>query len=225
MIQITDGRLTEKILGPNLSAGHQLQAVIPHGTWQACRLLTGSRFALMGCTVSPGFEFADYESPDPEQLIAAHPDLHFKRIGGGLVAQDRDATAAGEVEGGRVVTKRAPTDAERAALGLAWRVCKHVKSNAIVFAKEGRTVGIGAGQMSRVLAVEIAAQKAGAEAKGAVMASDAFFPFPDGVEAAARAGVTAVAQPGGSKRDDEVIAACDAAGLAMVFTGVRHFRH
>lgn len=153
------------------------------------------------------------------------PMLTYKRVSGGLVVQDRDASAKGEVTQGRVVTQRRPTDEEMRGLELAWRVCKHVKSNAIVFAKGDVTVGVGAGQMSRVVAVELAAQKAGDAAKGAVMASDAFFPFPDGVEAAAKAGITAVAQPGGSKKDDDVIAACDRAGLAMIFTGVRHFRH
>lgn len=153
------------------------------------------------------------------------PMLTYKRVSGGLVVQDRDASAKGEVAQGRVVTQRRPTEEEMRGLELAWRVCKHVKSNAIVFAKGDVTVGVGAGQMSRVVAVELAAQKAGAAAKGAVMASDAFFPFPDGVEAAAKAGITAVAQPGGSKKDDDVIAACDRAGLAMIFTGVRHFRH
>jgi phosphoribosylaminoimidazolecarboxamide formyltransferase / IMP cyclohydrolase len=154
-----------------------------------------------------------------------HTMLHMKRIGGGLVVQDRDATGPGEVTSGKVVTKRGPTDDEIRALAFAWNVCKHVKSNAIVFAKDDVTVGVGAGQMSRVISVEIAANKAGDASKGAVMASDAFFPFPDGVEAAAKAGIVAVAQPGGSKRDDEVIAAADAAGMAMVFTGARHFRH
>ena len=158
-------------------------------------------------------------------LAADHAELVWKRVGGGLVVQDRDASGGGEVREARVVSARAPTDEEREALDLAWRVSKHVKSNAIVFAKPGRTVGIGAGQMSRVVSVEIAAQKAGPEAKGAVMASDAFFPFPDGIEAAAKAGITAVVQPGGSKKDDEVIAAADAAGMAMILTGVRHFRH
>lgn len=153
------------------------------------------------------------------------PMLTYKRVSGGLVVQDRDASAHDEVARGRVVTKRRPTDDELRGLDLAWRVCKHVKSNAIVLAQGDATVGIGAGQMSRVVAVELAAQKAGDAAKGAVMASDAFFPFPDGVEAAAAAGVTAVVQPGGSKKDEDVIAACDRAGLAMVFTGVRHFRH
>jgi phosphoribosylaminoimidazolecarboxamide formyltransferase / IMP cyclohydrolase len=158
-------------------------------------------------------------------LGADHPMLHMKRVGGGLVVQARDATGPGEVTGATVATKRAPTDAELRDLEFAWRVCKHVKSNAIVFAKDHVTVGVGAGQMSRVISVQIAADKAGAASKGSVMASDAFFPFPDGVEAAARAGIVAVAQPGGSKRDDEVIAAADAAGMAMVFTGKRHFRH
>jgi len=158
-------------------------------------------------------------------LPASHAGLTFKRVGGGLVVQDRDATAACEVRTGRVVTRRAPADAEVRGLELAWRVCKHVKSNAIVFALEDRTVGIGAGQMSRVVSVQLAAQKAGDLARGAVMASDAFFPFPDGVEAAAAAGITAVAQPGGSKKDADVIAAADAAGMAMVLTGHRHFRH
>jgi phosphoribosylaminoimidazolecarboxamide formyltransferase/IMP cyclohydrolase len=134
-----------------------------------------------------------------------------------------------------VVTKRAPSAAERADLIFAFRVAKHVKSNAIVYAKAGATVGIGAGQMSRVDSARIAAIKAADAAtaagldapltKGSVVASDAFFPFADGLLAAAEAGATAVIQPGGSLRDDAVIAAADEAGLAMVFTGIRHFRH
>ncbi len=160
-----------------------------------------------------------------EWLSADYEALQFKRVGGGLVVQDRDATGPSEVRAGKVVTQRAPSDEEFQALDFAWRVCKHVKSNAIVFARPDRTVGVGAGQMARVTAVGIAAQKAGELARGAVMASDAFVPFPDGIEAAARAGITAVGQPGGSKGDDAVIAAADTAGLAMVFTGVRHFRH
>jgi phosphoribosylaminoimidazolecarboxamide formyltransferase/IMP cyclohydrolase len=153
------------------------------------------------------------------------PGLTYKRISGGIVVQQRDATAPGEVRNGKVVTSRSPSDQEMRGLELAWKVCKHVKSNAIVLALQDRTVGVGAGQMSRVVSVKIAAEKAGDRARGSVMASDAFFPFADGVEAAVEAGVTAIAQPGGSKRDDEVIAAADAAGLAMVFTGARHFRH
>ncbi|WP_437802431.1 bifunctional phosphoribosylaminoimidazolecarboxamide formyltransferase/IMP cyclohydrolase [Sorangium sp. So ce693] len=158
-------------------------------------------------------------------LPADHRELTFKRVGGGLVVQERDASAAGEVRGGRVVTKRAPTEQEIEALDLGWRVCKHVKSNAIVLAIPGRTVGIGAGQMSRVESVRIACSKAGERARGSVLASDAFFPFPDNVVLAAEHGITAIAQPGGSVKDAEVIAAADAAGIAMVFTGARHFRH
>jgi phosphoribosylaminoimidazolecarboxamide formyltransferase/IMP cyclohydrolase len=153
------------------------------------------------------------------------PALEYKRVSGGVVAQMRDATGAGEVKNGKVATKRAPTDAELEALDFAWCVAKHVKSNAIVLAKGTRTVGVGAGQMSRVVSVQIACEKAGAEAAGSVLASDAFFPFPDGVEAAVAKGVTAIAQPGGSVKDADVIAAADRAGVAMVLTGVRHFRH
>jgi len=143
--------------------------------------------------------------------------------------QDRDATAGGEVTRGKVASKRAPTPEELRGLEFAWRVAKHVKSNAIVLARAGDagavTVGVGAGQMSRVVSVQIACDKAGEAARGSVLASDAFFPFADGVEVAARAGVTAVAHPGGSVRDAEIVAATDAAGMAMVLTGVRHFRH
>jgi phosphoribosylaminoimidazolecarboxamide formyltransferase / IMP cyclohydrolase len=158
-------------------------------------------------------------------LAADHAAIDVKRVGGGLVAQTRDATAAGEVTNGKVVSKRAPTPEELTSLEFAWRVCKHVKSNAIVLAQGERTVGIGAGQMSRVVSVQIACEKAGALAKGSVLASDAFFPFPDGLEAAAKAGITAAAQPGGSVKDPDVIAAADAHGIALVTTGVRHFRH
>jgi phosphoribosylaminoimidazolecarboxamide formyltransferase/IMP cyclohydrolase len=158
-------------------------------------------------------------------LDAGHKALTYKRVGGGIVVQDRDATAAGEVAGGNVVTKRGATPEELRGLELAWRVCKHVKSNAIVLARGDVTVGVGAGQMSRVVSVQIACEKAGDKARGSVLASDAFFPFPDGVETAARAGVSAVAQPGGSKNDADVISAADAAGMSMIFTGVRHFRH
>jgi phosphoribosylaminoimidazolecarboxamide formyltransferase / IMP cyclohydrolase len=166
-----------------------------------------------------------------EWLGASHTARQFKRVGGGFVVQDRDRTGPGEVVEGRVVTRRPPTQAELSSLTFAWAVCKHVKSNAIVLATPGRspgvyeTIGIGGGQTARVTAVQVACEKAGDRAKGAVLASDAFFPFPDGVQAAARAGVAAIAQPGGSKKDDDVIAAADEAGVAMIFTGVRHFRH
>lgn len=158
-------------------------------------------------------------------LAADFKELHWKRVGGGLVVQGRDSVAAAEVKAAKVASKRAPTADELIGLDFAWRVCKHVKSNAIVLAKGQRTVGVGAGQMSRVISVDIAVSKAGAEAKGTVLASDAFFPFPDGVEAAVKAGVTAIIQPGGSVKDPEVIAVADANNIAMLFTNVRHFRH
>ena len=125
----------------------------------------------------------------------------------------------------KVVSKRQPTEEELTDLRFAWRACKHVKSNAIVLAQGTRVLGVGAGQMSRVDSVGLAVAKAGAAADGAVLASDAFFPFPDGVVRALDAGVAAILQPGGSLRDGEVIAACDERGVPMVFTGVRHFRH
>ncbi|HTO99198.1 MAG TPA: bifunctional phosphoribosylaminoimidazolecarboxamide formyltransferase/IMP cyclohydrolase [Myxococcales bacterium] len=147
-----------------------------------------------------------------------------RSLPGGLLVQSRDLADA-DPRGWQQVSRRAPTPDELEALSFGWSVVKHVKSNAIVFARREVTVGIGMGQTNRVDSVRIAAQRAGEKARGAVMASDAFFPFPDGVEEGARAGITAIAQPGGSVRDDEVIAAADRLGLAMVFTGVRHFRH
>ncbi|MYD86146.1 MAG: bifunctional phosphoribosylaminoimidazolecarboxamide formyltransferase/IMP cyclohydrolase, partial [Acidobacteria bacterium] len=125
----------------------------------------------------------------------------------------------------RVVTKRAPTDEEWAALRFAWRVCAHVKSNTVIFSRADRLAAVGAGQMSRVDAVNVAVMKAGGSLAGTVAASDAFFPFRDGLDAIASAGATAVVQPGGSKRDDEVIAAADDHGMVMVLAGRRHFRH
>jgi phosphoribosylaminoimidazolecarboxamide formyltransferase/IMP cyclohydrolase len=153
--------------------------------------------------------------------------LDYKRVNGGLLVQDRDngMISADEL---KVVTKRAPTEAELHDLIFAWKVAKFVKSNAIVYAKNRQTVGVGAGQMSRVNSARIAAIKAehaGLVVEGAVMASDAFFPFRDGIDNAAANGIKAIIQPGGSIRDEEVIAAADAAGIAMVFTGMRHFRH
>ncbi len=167
--------------------------------------------------------------PDPVAAAVA-----YKQVAGGFLVQDRDAgrITAGDL---KVVTKHKPTEAEIADMLFAWRVAKHVKSNAIVYVKDGATVGIGAGQMSRIDSTRIAARKSQDMAEalgraqpltvGSVVASDAFFPFADGLIAAAEAGATAIIQPGGSMRDDEVIAAADAAGLAMVFTGQRHFRH
>ncbi|HST52971.1 MAG TPA: bifunctional phosphoribosylaminoimidazolecarboxamide formyltransferase/IMP cyclohydrolase [Pyrinomonadaceae bacterium] len=150
--------------------------------------------------------------------------LDFKRITGGMLVQTRD-THRLKREDLKVVTRRAPTDEETEALMFAWTVCKHTKSNAIVYARAGQTVGVGAGQMSRVDSVRIGAMRAQLPVEGSVLASDAFFPFRDGLDEAARHGITAVIQPGGSVRDAEVITAADEHNLAMVFTGVRHFRH
>jgi phosphoribosylaminoimidazolecarboxamide formyltransferase / IMP cyclohydrolase len=144
---------------------------------------------------------------------------------GGVLVQDRDRDVE-EWEGMQVATERRPTDEERAQLLFAWRVCKHVRSNAIVLAHDLATAGIGAGQMSRVDSVRLAVQKStSASLAGAAMASDAFFPFPDGPQLAIDAGITAIIQPGGSRNDPAVVAAADAAGVAMVLTGRRHFRH
>ncbi|MCG7599125.1 bifunctional phosphoribosylaminoimidazolecarboxamide formyltransferase/IMP cyclohydrolase [Halomonas sp. McH1-25] len=151
----------------------------------------------------------------------------FKRVTGGLLVQDRDLGMVGRDEL-QVVTERAPSEQEMHDLAFAWKVAKYVKSNAIVYAKHGQTIGVGAGQMSRVYSARIAGIKAadeGLEVPGSVMASDAFFPFRDGIDAAAAAGITAVIQPGGSMRDQEVIDAANEAGIAMVFTGMRHFKH
>ncbi len=148
----------------------------------------------------------------------------FRSVAGGFLAQTRDDGRIG-ADALRVATRRAPTERETRDLLFAFRVCKHVKSNAIVYARDLATTGIGAGQMSRVDSARIAAWKGAALVQGSVVASDAFFPFADGLEAAIAAGATAVIQPGGSMRDNEVIAAADAAGIAMVLTGMRHFRH
>ncbi len=150
--------------------------------------------------------------------------LEMRAIAGGVLVQQRDAGDPDSADW-RVVTQRQPSEAEMATLKFAWLACQHVKSNAIVFAAGTATTGIGGGLPSRVDAVKLAATKAGDQATGGTMASDAFFPFPDGIEAAAEAGITAVVQPGGSVKDEVVIEAADRLGLAMVFTGVRHFRH
>ena len=148
----------------------------------------------------------------------------LKRVVGGVLVQQRDLQLFGP-DGLKVVTQRKPTDKEMADLEFAWRICKHLKSNAVCFAKDGCLVGAGAGQMKRVDSSRIAAMIAGDRAKGSVVASDAFFPFADAVEEAVAAGATAIIQPGGSRGDAEVIAAADTAGMAMVFTGMRHFKH
>ena len=158
------------------------------------------------------------------EVHAAPAKPVVKHVSGGLLVQDADNARMNESEL-KVVTKRAPTAEELSSLLFAWRVCKHVKSNAIVYARDGQTIGVGAGQMSRVDAAKFGAMKAILPLNGCVAASDAFFPFPDGLEAVAAAGATAVIQPGGSVKDPDVIAAADRLGMAMVFTGFRHFRH
>ncbi|MGH8569224.1 MAG: bifunctional phosphoribosylaminoimidazolecarboxamide formyltransferase/IMP cyclohydrolase, partial [Gammaproteobacteria bacterium] len=170
---------------------------------------------------------------DVRVLTVAQPEARarkafdYKRVQGGLLVQERDEATV-EFAGMKVVTQRGPTEAESADLLFAWRVVKFVKSNAIVYAKAGQTVGIGAGQMSRVYSARLGVMKAtdaGFDLRASVMASDAFFPFRDSIDAAAAVGVTAVIQPGGSIRDTEVIGAADEHGMVMVFTGIRHFRH
>jgi phosphoribosylaminoimidazolecarboxamide formyltransferase/IMP cyclohydrolase len=184
------------------------------------------------CVAAPGYEAAALEHLAGKknlrlmEMPAGNDEgaLELKRISGGVLVQDPDLRRLAQSDL-KVVTKRAPSDEELLGLLFAWKVCKHVKSNAIVFARPGQAVGIGAGQMSRVDSVKIAVMKAQQPLAGTVVASDAFFPFPDGLEEAAKAGATAVIQPGGSVRDADVIAAADRTGMAMVFCGVRHFRH
>lgn len=168
----------------------------------------------------PSVRLLQVPGPDPG------PGWQLRQIDGGLLVQEADRPGAGDDPAGwRVVTVRRPTSRELADLAFAWRVARHVRSNAVVLAREEATVGIGQGQPNRVDAARLAISRAGGRARGAVMASDGFFPFPDAVEEAVRAGITAIVQPGGSVRDGESIAACDRAGLAMMFTGVRHFLH
>jgi phosphoribosylaminoimidazolecarboxamide formyltransferase/IMP cyclohydrolase len=159
-------------------------------------------------------EFSDADRGAPQ----------YRQVSGGMLVQDHDNLAQSDVAW-KIVTSRQPTEQELADLRFAWAVCRHVKSNAIVFAKDGVLLGAGAGQMSRLDSSMIAAYKAGDRSQGGVVASDAFFPFRDGIDAAAKAGIKAAIQPGGSKNDDEVIAACNEHGIAMIFTGMRHFRH
>jgi len=158
-------------------------------------------------------------------VAGAAEGMDLKKIVGGLIYQDRDFGRISDIRTLTVATSRKPTDDEYEALAFAWKVCKHVKSNAIIFTAKDRTLGIGAGQMSRLDSVRIAVMKAQFPLKGTVLASDAFFPFRDGLDEAARAGVTAVIQPGGSVKDEAVIAAANEHGIAMVMTGMRHFRH
>jgi phosphoribosylaminoimidazolecarboxamide formyltransferase/IMP cyclohydrolase len=189
---------------------------------------------LIAPALGPGAEAALAEKPNVRVLLTGPLSvadgagrLEYRSVHGGMLVQQADTAVLGDAALRRV-TRREPTATERRDLAFAWRVCQFVKSNAIVFAREEATVGVGAGQMSRVYSSRIAAIKAadaGLEVRGAVMASDAFFPFRDGIDVAAEQGIRAVIQPGGSRKDDEVIAAADEHGIAMLFTGVRHFRH
>ena len=160
----------------------------------------------------------------PATLREVRDELEVRRVRGGLIVQAPDAGPL-SLDDAQIVTDRAPTVAERSALTLAWRMCRHVKSNAIVFADERRLIAVGAGQMSRVDAAKLAVDRAVLALAGSVAASDAFFPFRDGLDTVGAAGATAVVQPGGSVNDAEVIAAANERGMAMLFTGQRHFRH
>ncbi len=209
---------------------------------EATALLITEPGRFIECAIAPGFSDAAFHllttrptwkknvrllrtGPLSRPDAAARP-MTIREVDGGLLVQDRDLNnAVTDFQDARVVTRRPPNNGERADLRFAWLVCKHVKSNAIVLAKGGMVVGVGAGQMSRVDSVHLAERKSGERCKGSVLASDAFFPFRDNVDEAARAGVAAIVQPGGSMRDADSIAACDEHNMAMVFTGVRHFRH
>jgi phosphoribosylaminoimidazolecarboxamide formyltransferase/IMP cyclohydrolase len=202
----------------------------------ATRITEPNRF--IECVIAPGYSARALEIlttrptwKNSVRLLKTGPladdparSLDYRRVDGGLLVQTRDA-AADEFAAVKTVTKRAPTDAELADLRFAWAVAKHVKSNAIVLARGGMVLGVGAGQMSRVDSTHMAVRKAGDRVRGSVLASDAFFPFADNVELAAEAGVTAIVQPGGSKNDADAVAVADAAGATMLLTGVRHFRH
>jgi phosphoribosylaminoimidazolecarboxamide formyltransferase/IMP cyclohydrolase len=198
------GRFIEAIVAPDFEPD-ALKLLTTKPTWK-----NSVRLLALGSPIGP-------DSPPPT-------GYDLRRVEGGLLVQDWD-TMEPDPASGTVASKRPPTDDERASLGFAWRVCQAVKSNAIVLVHGQQLVGVGAGQMSRLDSVRIAVAKAGEKAKGAVLASDAFFPFRDGPDVAAAAGVIALIQPGGSKRDDETVLACDEHGLAMILTGRRHFRH
>ncbi|CAN5426591.1 bifunctional phosphoribosylaminoimidazolecarboxamide formyltransferase/IMP cyclohydrolase [soil metagenome] len=198
----------------------------------ATALMTGERF--VECVIAPEYDAAALEALKGWKKnvrlmrtgpLDGGPQGHdYRRVDGGLLVQSRDVNPI-DASTWKCVTKTAPTKEQLASLAFAWTVGKHVKSNAILLAKGTHIVGVGAGQMSRIDSTQIAIKKAGDKAKGSVLASDAFFPFADNVQAAAAAGIVAIAQPGGSTRDQESIDACNAAGIAMVFTGTRHFRH
>jgi phosphoribosylaminoimidazolecarboxamide formyltransferase/IMP cyclohydrolase len=194
------GRFVEAIVAPEFSS-EAIEVLTTKPKWKAnVRLLAVGK-------IDPG-----------------HGSMELRQISGGILCQSAD-DLPDEESSWEVVTATRPTEAQMIDLRFAWAVCRHVKSNAIMIAKDQTVVGVGAGQMSRVDSVEIAIHKAGARAAGGGLASDAFFPFPDSIERAATSGVSGIIQPGGSRGDAEVIAACNQYGLAMVFTGRRHFRH
>ena len=198
------GRFLEAILAPGFE-DDALEWLRTKPSWR-----NSVRLVDLGAPIGPG-------APAPS-------GLDFRRIEGGLLVQNWDEIEP-DPAAGQVATRRSPTEAELRDLAFAWRVCASVKSNAIVLAKDGQLVGVGAGQMSRLDSVRIAVEKAGPRAAGSVLASDAFFPFRDGPDLAAAAGVTAIIQPGGSRRDDDTTSACDEHEIAMILTGRRHFRH
>jgi phosphoribosylaminoimidazolecarboxamide formyltransferase/IMP cyclohydrolase len=200
----TGEALAETFLEAVIAPGFGEEALTALRRWKSLRLM-------------------EVAAPDGARSSPLNP-LDLRRVRGGLLVQERDRVDLVE-DRLMVATSRAPTAQEWADLRFAWTVCRYVRSNAIVFARDHQVVGIGAGQMNRIESVRLAAQQAGERARGAVMASEAFFPFADGLEVAIQAGVTAVIQPGGSIRDVEVTAAAEAAGIAMVLTGIRHFRH
>ncbi len=208
--RIVDVETAERMCVP----GRFIEAIIAPGYDEAAKQILTTKPKWKGNVRLMEVEFSDADRGSAE----------YRRVSGGLLVQDRDDTIQSEAAW-KIVTERQPTDAEIADLKFAWSVCRHVKSNAIVFAKGGMLLGAGAGQMSRLDSSMIAAYKAGDRSQGGVVASDAFFPFRDGIDAAAKAGIKAAIQPGGSKNDDEVIAACNEHGIAMIFTGIRHFRH
>lgn len=208
--RIVDAATAERMCEP----GRFIEAIIAPGYAPAAIEILTTKPKWKGNVRLMQVDFSDADRGAPD----------YRRVSGGLLVQDRDDLA--QVDSNwKVVTQRTPTDAELADLKFAWAVGRYVKSNAIVFAKDGMLLGAGAGQMSRLDSSMIAAYKAGERAVGGVVASDAFFPFRDGIDAAAKAGIRAAIQPGGSKNDPEVIAACDEHGIAMIFTGMRHFRH
>jgi phosphoribosylaminoimidazolecarboxamide formyltransferase/IMP cyclohydrolase len=229
------GRFVECVIAPDFEPA-ALGVLTTRPTWKkSVRLLrTGPLLASGGrqaaeaagrqAAEAAGRQAAEAAGRQAAEAAGRTTGLDFRRVEGGLLVQGRDISGD-DFAGARIVSRRPPNEQELADLRFAWLVCKHVKSNAIVLARGGMIVGVGAGQMSRVDAVHLAVRKAGERSRGAVLASDAFFPFRDNVDEAARAGVTALVQPGGSMRDADSLAACDEHGLAMVFTGIRHFRH